>query len=143
MLVFAFHLLEIVSRYPLHDYPEFPLPDSVPLFCLPLGAVVECWPAKAQPPLPIFSTFALTGLKGEKVNYLMFSRNFRVKNPCIRAYCCKRSCLGSYVIRHKLLRKTDKAIYRYAHPYTQQGRRNLWKEDGSAKEQQPNKPENC
>ena len=58
---------EIISRYPLEDHTEFPLPDSVPLFCLPIGAVVECWPASARPPLPIFSTFALTDLKGGKV----------------------------------------------------------------------------
>jgi len=58
---------EIVSRYPLEDHTEFPLPDSVPLFCLPIGAVVECWPASARPPLPIFSTFALTDLKGGKI----------------------------------------------------------------------------
>ena len=59
--------LEIISRYPPLDHEDFPLPDSVSLFCLPLGAVVECWPEKAQPPLPIFSTFALTGARGEKV----------------------------------------------------------------------------
>ena len=70
------YFTEIISRYPLHDYEEFPLPDSVPLFCLPLGAVVECWPEKAQPPMPIFSTFALTGSKGEKVSKFILSSNF-------------------------------------------------------------------
>ena len=64
--------LEIISRYPFEDYEGFPLPDSVPLFCLPLGAVVECWPEKAQAPLPIFSTFALTSASGEKVLNLFF-----------------------------------------------------------------------
>ena len=63
----VFILLEIISRYPAHDHVGFALPDSVALFCLPLGAVIECWPEKAQPPFPIFSTFALTGAKGEKV----------------------------------------------------------------------------
>lgn len=58
---------EIISRYPYKDYEGYPLPDSVPLFCLPLGAVIECWPENAQSPLPIFSTFALTSAAGEKV----------------------------------------------------------------------------
>ncbi|XP_066928785.1 C-myc promoter-binding protein-like [Clytia hemisphaerica] len=58
---------ETISRYPIEDYEGYPLPDSVPLFCLPLGAVVECWPEKAQAPLPIFSTFALTSATGEKI----------------------------------------------------------------------------
>ncbi|XP_047139926.1 C-myc promoter-binding protein isoform X1 [Hydra vulgaris] len=58
---------EIISKYPTTDYKDYPLPDSVQLFCLPLGAVIECWPETAQPPLPIFSTFALTDAKGEKI----------------------------------------------------------------------------
>ncbi|XP_041375007.1 C-myc promoter-binding protein-like [Gigantopelta aegis] len=51
---------EILDRYPEEDYENFPMPDSVPMFCLPMGATVESWPAKAQHPLPIFSTFILT-----------------------------------------------------------------------------------
>lgn len=58
---------EMISRYPSVDCDAFPLPDEVALFCMPLGAVVECWPEKSQPPLPIFSTFALTDAKGEKI----------------------------------------------------------------------------
>ncbi|XP_076102516.1 C-myc promoter-binding protein-like isoform X2 [Mytilus galloprovincialis] len=57
----------ILDRYPIEDYESFPLPDSVPMFCLPMGASIECWSAKAQHPLPIFSTFVLTGSDGEKV----------------------------------------------------------------------------
>lgn len=64
--------LEIISRYPATDYDHYGLPDCVALFCLPLGAVVECWPEKAQPPLPIFSTFALTDATGEKVKQVEF-----------------------------------------------------------------------
>ena len=37
------------------------------MFCLPMGASIECWSAKAQHPLPVFSTFVLTGAAGEKV----------------------------------------------------------------------------
>ncbi|PSN49786.1 hypothetical protein C0J52_01385 [Blattella germanica] len=42
------------------DYPNFPLPVTVPMFCLPMGSSVECWPATAMQPKPVFSTFVLT-----------------------------------------------------------------------------------
>ncbi|CAG5134892.1 unnamed protein product [Candidula unifasciata] len=57
----------ILGRYPAEDYEDFPLPESVPMFCLPMGATIECWSAEAQHPLPNFSTFILTGAGGEKV----------------------------------------------------------------------------
>lgn len=71
--------LDILSRYPSTDFEGYGLPDCVPLFCLPLGAVVECWPEKAQPPLPIFSTFALTGATGEKVSMWLGTRTYFLK----------------------------------------------------------------
>lgn len=58
----------LFSRYPEEDYESFPLPQSVPLFCLPMGATIECWPANTKYSLPVFSTFVLTGASGEKVN---------------------------------------------------------------------------
>uniref|UniRef100_A0A3B4UZF9 DENN domain containing 4A n=1 Tax=Seriola dumerili TaxID=41447 RepID=A0A3B4UZF9_SERDU len=57
----------LFSRYPEEDYESFPLPESVPLFCLPMGATIECWPANTKYSLPVFSTFVLTGASGEKV----------------------------------------------------------------------------
>uniref|UniRef100_A0A8C5EFU4 C-myc promoter-binding protein-like n=1 Tax=Gouania willdenowi TaxID=441366 RepID=A0A8C5EFU4_GOUWI len=57
----------LFSRYPEEDYESFPLPESVPLFCLPMGANIECWPANTKYSLPVFSTFVLTGASGEKV----------------------------------------------------------------------------
>lgn len=57
----------LFSRYPEEDYESFPLPESVPLFCLPMGAALECWPANTKYSLPVFSTFVLTGASGEKV----------------------------------------------------------------------------
>ncbi|XP_047198671.1 C-myc promoter-binding protein-like isoform X5 [Hippoglossus stenolepis] len=57
----------LFSRYPEEDYESFPLPESVPLFCLPMGATIECWPANTKYSLPVFSTFVLTGSSGEKV----------------------------------------------------------------------------
>ncbi|PIK51113.1 putative C-myc promoter-binding protein [Apostichopus japonicus] len=57
----------LLSRYPLEDYPEFSLPDSVSKFCMPLGATIECWPKGHTHPLPLFSTFVLTDQGGAKV----------------------------------------------------------------------------
>lgn len=42
------------------DLENFPFPNSVPLFCLPMGATLEMWPAEAAQPKPVFSTFVLT-----------------------------------------------------------------------------------
>ncbi|XP_045437392.1 C-myc promoter-binding protein isoform X8 [Pipistrellus kuhlii] len=57
----------LICRYPQEDYESFSLPESVPLFCLPMGATIECWPSNSKYPLPIFSTFVLTGASAEKV----------------------------------------------------------------------------
>ncbi|XP_075431471.1 C-myc promoter-binding protein isoform X3 [Ascaphus truei] len=57
----------LICRYPEEDYESFPLPESVPLFCLPMGAAIECWPSNSKYPLPVFSTFVLTGASAEKV----------------------------------------------------------------------------
>ncbi|NXK93866.1 MYCPP protein, partial [Formicarius rufipectus] len=57
----------LICRYPAEDYDSFPLPESVPLFCLPMGATIECWPSNSKYPLPVFSTFVLTGASAEKV----------------------------------------------------------------------------
>ncbi|XP_078097286.1 C-myc promoter-binding protein isoform X3 [Mustelus asterias] len=57
----------LICRYPEEDYASFPLPASVPLFCLPMGATIECWPCNTKYPLPVFSTFVLTGASATKV----------------------------------------------------------------------------
>ncbi|XP_041853597.1 C-myc promoter-binding protein isoform X2 [Melanotaenia boesemani] len=57
----------LLCRYPEEDYESFPLPESVPMFCLPMGAMIECWPQHTKHSLPVFSTFVLTGASGEKV----------------------------------------------------------------------------
>lgn len=62
-----FMLADMIFRYPEEDYESFPLPESVPLFCLPMGANIECWAPKIKYPLPVFSTFVLTGSNAEKV----------------------------------------------------------------------------
>ncbi|KAJ8008216.1 hypothetical protein DPEC_G00102500 [Dallia pectoralis] len=57
----------LIFRYPEEDYESFPLSESVPLFCLPMGAKIECWAPNTRHPLPVFSTFVLTNSSGEKV----------------------------------------------------------------------------
>lgn len=57
----------LICRYPQEDYESFSLSESVPLFCLPMGATIECWPPNSKYPLPVFSTFVLTGASAEKV----------------------------------------------------------------------------
>ncbi|XP_064899028.1 LOW QUALITY PROTEIN: DENN domain-containing protein 4B [Columba livia] len=57
----------LLGRYPEQDSESFPLPKSVPVFCLPMGATIESWPADTKYPLPVFSTFVLTGASGDKV----------------------------------------------------------------------------
>lgn len=57
----------LIFRYPEEDYESFPLSESVPLFCLPMGANIECWAPNTRDPLPVFSTFVLTNSSGEKV----------------------------------------------------------------------------
>lgn len=50
----------IVYKYPTTDHLSFSFPNSVAMFCLPMGATVETWPKKASKPKPVFSTFVLT-----------------------------------------------------------------------------------
>ncbi|XP_038076059.1 C-myc promoter-binding protein-like [Patiria miniata] len=56
----------ILNRYPLVDDEEFPLPESIARFCMPLGATIECWSTARHHPLPVFSTFVLTDSTGGK-----------------------------------------------------------------------------
>ncbi|XP_019514611.1 PREDICTED: DENN domain-containing protein 4C isoform X1 [Hipposideros armiger] len=57
----------LIFRYPEDDYESFPLSESVPIFCLPMGATIECWDPQTKHPLPVFSTFVLTASSAEKV----------------------------------------------------------------------------
>ncbi|XP_053994404.1 DENN domain-containing protein Crag isoform X3 [Hylaeus volcanicus] len=50
----------VLYKYPMADYSSFVFPNSVAMFCLPMGATVECWPKVACKPKPVFSTFVLT-----------------------------------------------------------------------------------
>lgn len=79
----------LFSRYPEEDYESFPLPESVPLFCLPMGATIERWPANTKYSLPVFSTFVLTGASGEKVNQMLL---FRL--VCYLLIILSRWCFG-------------------------------------------------
>ncbi|RWS17201.1 DENN domain-containing protein 4C-like protein, partial [Dinothrombium tinctorium] len=57
----------ILDRFPLDDYDCYSLPVSVPLFCIPMGATIECWPKSCPQPRPLFSTFVLTSDNASKV----------------------------------------------------------------------------
>lgn len=51
---------EILHRYPVVDHIDFPLNlcQSVPLFCLPMGSTLECWP-NVNGTVNIFSFYLL------------------------------------------------------------------------------------
>ncbi|MEE6528458.1 hypothetical protein FKM82_030775, partial [Ascaphus truei] len=57
----------LISRFPESDSDTFPLPELVPIFCLPMGTTIESWPLNTKYQLPVFSTFVLTGASGDKV----------------------------------------------------------------------------
>lgn len=58
---------QIVSRFPLQDYNNFPLPDLVPLFCLPSGVNIELRPTNVSLPRPLCTTFVLTSGSAQKM----------------------------------------------------------------------------
>lgn len=80
----------LISRYPEEDLESFPLPDSVPVFCLPMGVTVESWPLNTKYQLPIFSTFVLTSASGDKVYgaaiqfYETYPRESLSERQCVR-----------------------------------------------------------
>ncbi|XP_034029821.1 DENN domain-containing protein 4B-like isoform X2 [Thalassophryne amazonica] len=80
----------LISRYPEDDLEAFPLPESVPIFCLPMGVTLESWPLNTKYQLPIFSTFVLTSASGDKVYgaaiqfYESFSRELLSERQSIR-----------------------------------------------------------
>uniref|UniRef100_A0A3Q1JD27 DENN/MADD domain containing 4B n=1 Tax=Anabas testudineus TaxID=64144 RepID=A0A3Q1JD27_ANATE len=80
----------LISRYPEEDLEAFPLPESVPVFCLPMGVTVESWPLNAKYQLPIFSTFVFTSASGDKVYgaaiqfYESFPRDLLSEQQCVR-----------------------------------------------------------
>lgn len=51
----------ILSRYPSTDWPEFPLPEGIPLFCLPNGLVLS------EPRSPAFHSFVHTSDDGTRI----------------------------------------------------------------------------
>uniref|UniRef100_A0A8C9XE23 DENN domain containing 4B n=1 Tax=Sander lucioperca TaxID=283035 RepID=A0A8C9XE23_SANLU len=80
----------LISRYPEEDLEAFPLPESVPVFCLPMGVTVESWPLNTKYQLPVFSTFVLTSASGDKVYgaaiqfYESFSRDLLSERQSVR-----------------------------------------------------------
>ena len=56
----------ILDHYPIAQRPGFPLPADLALFCLPMGATLESWPATSTRPQPVSSTFVLTVTAGDR-----------------------------------------------------------------------------
>ncbi|CAI2349882.1 unnamed protein product [Caenorhabditis sp. 36 PRJEB53466] len=60
----------VLDYFPRSDYSDemedFKLAQNVAMFCLPMGALIECWPTKCAPPDRSFSTFVLTDENGTK-----------------------------------------------------------------------------
>ena len=50
----------VLSRYPLRNNPLYALEETVALFCLPMGANLECWPATSARASSVTSSFVLT-----------------------------------------------------------------------------------
>jgi DENN domain-containing protein 4 len=78
----------------MENLPGFDLPDRVAMFCLPLGAVIESWPADAHHPSPVFSTFVLTAAAAD---------NDRVYGAAVTFYDPMDASLLSDVQRSQLL----------------------------------------
>ena len=58
----------VLAQFPPEETPDHPsLAPNVDIFCLPMGAVVECWPRKATVPPRTHSTFVLTNETGRKL----------------------------------------------------------------------------
>lgn len=58
----------LLDMYPIESRPSFPLPSSLALFCMPMGATLEAWPPQAAMPDHVFSTFVLTTLPSSGSN---------------------------------------------------------------------------
>ncbi|KAF1759897.1 hypothetical protein GCK72_016364 [Caenorhabditis remanei] len=60
----------VLDYFPRSDHSDvmedFKLAQNVAMFCLPMGALIECWPTKCAPPDRSFSTFVLTDENGTK-----------------------------------------------------------------------------
>lgn len=48
-----------------------------------MGATIECWPAQTKYPVPVFSTFVLTGAAGDKVGVCSVVRDPLGEGPLI------------------------------------------------------------
>jgi hypothetical protein len=57
----------LLCRFPLKNHPVYSLEETVALFCMPMGATLECWPSDSSRPAAVKSTFVLTLASREKV----------------------------------------------------------------------------
>lgn len=94
---------EVLFRYPSVDYNNFSFPESVPLFCLPMGATLEMWPKQASQPKPVFSTFVLT--VSDATDKVLYMSGFYIQFN-IYIYICYLLYLISFRSMVRLLRFT-------------------------------------
>uniref|UniRef100_A0A8C5QSU3 DENN domain containing 4B n=1 Tax=Leptobrachium leishanense TaxID=445787 RepID=A0A8C5QSU3_9ANUR len=78
----------LISRFPETDSDAFPLPELVPIFCLPMGSTIESWPVNTKYHMPVFSTFVLTGASGEKA----YGAAIQFYEPYPRDLLSERQC---------------------------------------------------
>lgn len=96
----------LISRYPEQDLESFALPDSVPVFCLPMGVTVESWPLNTKYQLPVFSTFVLTSACGDKVYGAAIQFYEAYPRECVSERQCVRLGLLSVVDRRPITNRS-------------------------------------
>ncbi|XP_053560137.1 DENN domain-containing protein 4B isoform X2 [Bombina bombina] len=107
----------VISRFPDTDSEMFPLPELVPIFCLPMGATIESWPLSTKY-LPVFSTFVLTGASGEKVYGAAIQFYEQYPRECLSEKQCQVLGLLSVVDKRPVTNKsvqTKKSICVLSH----------------------------
>lgn len=60
------YFAKIIDRFSFRSL-QYSFPNHVELFCLPMGATIECWSAKSLVRWPSFLTFVLTTADSEKL----------------------------------------------------------------------------
>ncbi|EGT48637.1 hypothetical protein CAEBREN_29681 [Caenorhabditis brenneri] len=85
----------VLDYFPRTDHSDemedFKLAQNVAMFCLPMGALIECWPTKCAPPDRSFSTFVLTDevcncLENKKLSSICFQNGTKFYGSAVTFY---------------------------------------------------------
>ena len=84
----------VLSRYPLRNNPLYALEETVALFCLPMGANLECWPATSARASSVTSSFVLTLANREAKAFVLFCYKVvrLINRPEMKG--CFKKCYG-------------------------------------------------